>query len=387
MYIKNGLYTSEFVTKGHPDKVADQISDAILTECLKQDENSRVAVECLIGGNELAIMGEITTKAKVNYAEVAKAAIRRAGYTDKASGFDVENAKIRVNISTQSPDIALGVDRGGAGDQGMMYGYACTETIDLMPAGYMIARKLCFRLEELRENGKINWLRPDGKAQVTIEYRDGRPYCIDTVLVSTQHDETVDHATIKEVITKMVIDYVLETYGYCYMKTKSVRRILVNPTGRFEIGGPIGDTGLTGRKIIVDTYGGYAHHGGGAFSGKDPTKVDRSGAYAARHIAKCIVACRLASRCEVQLAYAIGEKQPVSININCFGTNEEYSEDKIERAVRKVFDLEPLRIIERYNLRYFDYNEVSSGGHFAKLCLPWESLGSCDYLIRTLRGE
>lgn len=373
------LFTSECVTNGHPDKVADSISDAILDACLAQDPHSRVACETMVTTNFCIICGEITTKATVDYAAVAREAIRKIGYVYPGDGFDADTVEIQCRIHTQSADIALGTNDevGGAGDQGMMFGFACDETPEYMPTAIAFAHRLTRRLTEVRKNGTLPWLRPDGKAQVTIAYEDGQPVAVDTIVISTQHNPEIAHADIYAAMMEHVIRPVIPAE----MLTADTR-YLINPTGRFVIGGPAGDSGLTGRKIIVDTYGGYAPHGGGAFSGKDPTKVDRSAAYAARHIAKNIVAAGLAKRCEIQLAYAIGVARPVSLFIDTMGTGV-VSDDQLAAAVDKLFDLRPNAIIQRLNLRRPIYRANCNYGHFGKADMPWEQL---DY-VNALRRE
>ena len=373
------LFTSECVTNGHPDKVADSISDAILDACLAQDPHSRVACETMVTTDFCIICGEITTKATVDYAAVAREAIRKIGYVYPGDGFDADTVEIQCRIHTQSADIALGTNDevGGAGDQGMMFGFACDETPEYMPTAIAFAHRLTRRLTEVRKNGTLPWLRPDGKAQVTIAYEDGQPVAVDTIVISTQHNPEIAHADIYAAMMEHVIRPVIPAE----MLTADTR-YLINPTGRFVIGGPAGDSGLTGRKIIVDTYGGYAPHGGGAFSGKDPTKVDRSAAYAARHIAKNIVAAGLAKRCEIQLAYAIGVARPVSLFIDTMGTGV-VSDDQLAAAVDKLFDLRPNAIIQRLNLRRPIYRANCNYGHFGKANMPWEQL---DY-VNALRRE
>jgi S-adenosylmethionine synthetase len=353
------FFTSESVTEGHPDKVADQVSDAILDACLKQDPLSRVACETLLTCNWVVVAGEITTNAQVNWPEIIRGAIRKIGYLDAKAGLDADTAGVTVAINRQSPDIAMGVDTGGAGDQGMMFGFANRETPELMPLPIMLAHRLVEKLAKVRKNGKLKYLRPDGKSQVSVEYIGGKPARVDAVVLSTQH-APISQAKLKADILRHVIRPVIPS-SMIDSKTK----IFVNPTGRFEIGGPLGDTGLTGRKIIVDTYGGYGRHGGGAFSGKDPSKVDRSAAYAARWVAKNIVAAGLADQCEVQISYAIGVAEPTSVLVNTFGTGK-LPEEQITQVVRKVFDLTPRGIIKALNLRRPIYQKTAAYGHFGR---------------------
>ncbi|MBI2073977.1 MAG: methionine adenosyltransferase [Gemmatimonadetes bacterium] len=355
------ILSSESVTEGHPDKIADQISDAILDAILAQDAGARVACETLVTTGLVMVAGEITTRAYVNVPEVVRGTIEAIGYTDASYGFDARTCAVMTAIDPQSPDIAQGVDTGGAGDQGMMFGYATDETPELMPVPIMLAHRLTQGLAAVRKSGEVGWLRPDGKTQVTVEYVDGRPVAVRTVVVSTQHAPTVGQGEVTEGVREAVIEPVLRGSG---METAGVR-LLINPTGRFVVGGPQGDAGLTGRKIIVDTYGGAARHGGGAFSGKDPSKVDRSGAYAARWVAKHVVAAGLARRCEVQLAYAIGVKEPVSIMVETFGTGT-MPDHRIESAIRKVFDLTPGGIIQALGLRNPVYRPTAAYGHFGR---------------------
>jgi S-adenosylmethionine synthetase len=355
------LFTSESVTEGHPDKIADQISDAILDACLEQDPYSRVAAETLTATGLVVIAGEITTKAYVDFQTLVRGVVASIGYDNALYGFDSNTCAVISSINRQSGDIAQGVDTGGAGDQGMMFGYATNETPELMPAAISLAHKLTRRLSEVRKNGKLSYLRPDGKSQVTVEYdENGKPVRIDAVVISTQHAEQVGNDELRSDILKHVIQAVLPS-EWLDENTK----YHINPTGRFVIGGPMGDTGLTGRKIIVDTYGGAGRHGGGAFSGKDPTKVDRSAAYVARYIAKNIVAAKLADRCEVQLAYAIGVAEPVSVLVETFGTGK-VSAKTLTELVRKNFSLTPKGIIESLNLRRPIYRQTAAYGHFGR---------------------
>lgn len=373
------LFTSESVSEGHPDKVADQISDAILDAMLKEDPYSRVACETLVTTGLAIVSGEVTTKAYIDVQELVRQTIRRIGYTTDAYRFDADSCGVISTIHQQSPDIAMGVDTGGAGDQGMMFGYACDQTPELMPMTISFAHKLVKRLADIRKNGtEMSYLRPDAKSQVTIEYDENKkPVRVNTVVVSTQHDPDVTQAKIKEDVIANVIKHVIPAE---LLDSKTIYH--VNPTGRFEIGGPHGDTGLTGRKIIVDTYGGWGAHGGGAFSGKDPTKVDRSAAYAARHIAKNVVAAELAKECLVQVAYAIGVAQPVSVFVNTYGTGR-IPDVKIAEIIQKNVDMTPKGIIERFNLRRPLYLATAAYGHFGRTDFEWEKLN----LVDTFRKE
>src|SRR5215468_7407144 len=355
------LFTSESVTEGHPDKIADQISDAILDECLAEDPYSRVACETLTATGLVVIAGEITTKAYVDFQLLVRGVVSSIGYDNALYGFDSNTCAVISSINKQSGDIAMGVDTGGAGDQGMMFGYACNETAELMPMPILLAHKLTMRLSEVRKHGKLPYLRPDGKSQVTVEYDANRkPIRVDAVVISTQHSETVTNDELRSDILKHVIQATIPAE-----LLDADTKYHINPTGRFVIGGPMGDTGLTGRKIIVDTYGGMGRHGGGAFSGKDPTKVDRSAAYMARHIAKNIVAAGLADRCEVQLAYAIGVAEPVSVLVDTFGTSK-VDANTLSDLVRANFKLTPKGIIESLNLRRPIYQKTASYGHFGR---------------------
>lgn len=378
----NYLFTSESVTEGHPDKICDQISDAVLDTILTTDPYARVACETVVTTGMVMVMGEISTKTYVDIPKIARSVIKEIGYNDAAFGFDGDSCAVLTAIDEQSPDIALGVDKSledkqsgeahshGAGDQGMMFGYACDETPEMMPLAISLAHKLAKRLAAVRRDGTLHYLRPDGKTQVTVEYDGGRPVRVDTVVVSNQHSEETDLAVLREDIIRHVIEPVVPE------ELRRDTKYFINPTGRFVVGGPQGDSGLTGRKIIVDSYGGYGAHGGGAFSGKDPTKVDRSAAYAARYIAKNIVAAGLAATCEVQLAYAIGVARPVSVNINTSGTGT-VDDEQLSRAVNAVFDLRPSAIIEMFRLRRPIYRQLAAYGHMGRedLNVPWEQ---CD---------
>ena len=370
------LFTSESVTEGHPDKIADQISDAVLDAALAQDPTSRVACETLITTGLVVMAGEITTKAHVDYGKVARETIRNIGYTRGKYGFDCDTCSVLSAIDRQSPDIAMGVDTGGAGDQGLMFGFACNETPELMPLPIQLAHLLARRLSEVRKSGDLPYLRPDGKSQVTIEYRDGRPFRASAIVISSQHAESVTTEQLRADIEAKVIR---NTVSSELMDADT--KIHINPTGRFVTGGPQGDAGLTGRKIIVDTYGGYAPHGGGAFSGKDPTKVDRSAAYMARYVAKNIVAAGLADRCLVQLAYAIGVAEPVSVMVDTKGTGR-ISENALANLVRANFDLTPRGIIEELNLRRPVYQATAAYGHFGRDedGFTWESIDKAEAL-------
>jgi S-adenosylmethionine synthetase len=380
------LFTSESVTEGHPDKLCDQVSDAVLDACLAQDPMSRVACEAAAKTGFVLLFGEITSHAQVNFNNLVREVVNDIGYDDSRMGFDGNTCAVQVAIASQSPDIARGVDtalevrtsgsdedeieKQGAGDQGMMFGFACNETDTLMPLPIELAHRLARRLAEARKKGVLPWLRPDGKSQVTVEYAHGRPRRVDTVLVSTQHSSEVDLETVHQGVLEEVIQAVIPEN----LRDRDLK-VFVNPTGRFVIGGPLGDAGLTGRKIIVDTYGGMGRHGGGCFSGKDPTKVDRSGAYAARWVAKHIVAAGLADRCEIQVAYAIGVSHPLSVNVETFGTGK-LADTEISRLVLETFDLRPGAIIRDLDLRRAIYRQTAAYGHFgrADLDLPWEKL-------------
>jgi S-adenosylmethionine synthetase len=374
--MRNFLFTSESVTEGHPDKIADQISDAVLDEVMRQDPKGRVACETLVTTGLVVVAGEITTTAIIDYDDLIRKTVEQVGYDNALFGFDSTTCAVMCTIKRQSPDIAMGVDTGGAGDQGLMFGYACDETEELMPMPIQLAHRLTQRLAEVRKSKKVDFLRPDGKSQVSVEYRNGRPVRVDTVVISTQHSDTVPNEDLRHAIMEYVIKPIIPAH-MLDAKTK----YHINPTGRFVIGGPMGDAGLTGRKIIVDSYGGYSRHGGGAFSGKDPSKVDRSACYMARYIAKNIVAAGLASRAEVQLAYAIGVAEPVSVMVDTFGTGT-IPEEKITELVRQNFSLTPKAIIETLDLRRPVYKQTAAYGHFGRTGpgFTWEKTDRADAL-------
>jgi S-adenosylmethionine synthetase len=378
------LFTSESVTEGHPDKLADQISDAILDAILAKDPLARVACEAIVTTGLVIVVGEITTDCYVDIPRIIRHTVREVGYTRAKYGFDAETCGVVTSIDEQSPDIAQGVDVGGAGDSGMMFGFACDETPELMPLPITLAHRLARRLSEVRRNKTLNYLRPDGKVQVTVRYGDnGRPEGVDNVVLSTQHHDEVSTEQLRSDIADHVIDAVIPAD----LRAEGIRSF-INPTGRFVVGGPVSDAGLTGRKIMVDTYGGYARHGGGCFSGKDPTKVDRSGAYGARHVAKNIVAAGLASRCEVQIAYAIGVVKPVAIRIDTSGTGK-VPDAAIAAAVSKLFDLSPLGIIKELNLRRPLFRQTAVYGHFGRTDIdaPWESTARAKELSEELAAH
>ncbi|MBE6538377.1 MAG: methionine adenosyltransferase [Ruminococcaceae bacterium] len=392
--MKKVLFTSESVTEGHPDKICDKISDSVLDAILAQDPMSRVACETCVTTGLVMVMGEITTNASIDVQEIVRETVREIGYDRAKYGFDCDSCSVISSIHKQSPDIALGVDKSleakngetadefdtGAGDQGLMFGFACDETPELMPLPISLAHKLAKRLTDVRKNGTLDYLRPDGKTQVTIEYQDDKPVRVDTIVVSSQHSDSVTLEQIRADVIKQVIEPIIPSD----MMDKDTK-ILVNPTGRFVVGGPMGDSGLTGRKIIVDTYGGYSRHGGGAFSGKDPTKVDRSASYAARYIAKNVVAAGLASKCEVQIAYAIGVAKPVSVMIDTFGTAK-IEEEKISAAVQKLVDLRPAAIIKKFDLRRPIYKDTAAYGHMGRedIDVLWEKTDIVKPLLAEL---
>ncbi|MBI4019302.1 MAG: methionine adenosyltransferase [Candidatus Aenigmarchaeota archaeon] len=373
--MEKNYFTSESVTEGHPDKLCDQVSDAILDEALRQDPESRVAIETGAKNGGITVFGEMTTRGYIDVSRVAREVIRKIGYTKSEYGIEWETCSVWTQITEQSPNIAQGVDQKeqGAGDQGMMFGYACRETDELMPLPITLAHKLTMRLAEARKKGEISYLRPDGKSQVTIEYVDGLPKRADAIVISTQHDDGVPYENIKADILEKVIKPV------CGKWMDNSTKIFINPTGSFVRGGPYADAGLTGRKIIVDTYGGMGRHGGGCFSGKDPSKVDRSAAYAARYVAKNVVAAGLADKCEIQIAYAIGVAEPVSVFVDCFGT-EKISKEKISELVRKHFPLKPAQIISSFGLKTPIYLKTAAYGHFGRPEFPWEKTDKAEIL-------
>lgn len=371
---KNFLFTSESVTEGHPDKISDQISDAILDALLEQDPNSRVACETLVTTGLAVVAGEITSNATINYQKIIRDTINDIGYNDANFGYDCKTLSVLNALGTQSPDIAQGVDTGGAGDQGLMFGFACNETAELMPMPIQMAHDLTHKLTEVRKNGELPYLRPDGKSQVSIEYKNGKPFRVEAVVISSQHADDVENEQIRSEIMEKVIKAVIPE-DLLDENTK----FHINPTGRFVVGGPMGDAGLTGRKIIVDTYGGYAPHGGGAFSGKDPTKVDRSAAYMARYIAKNIVAAELADKCTVQLAYAIGVAEPVSVLVDTHGTGK-IDDEALAELVRSNFELTPEAIIKTLDLRRPIYKKTAAYGHFGREEFSWEKTDKTEAL-------
>jgi len=369
------IFSSESVTEGHPDKIADQISDAVLDDALRQDPNSRVACESFVNTGFVLVSGEITTNGYMEVAQLARSVVKDIGYNHSDMGFDFHSCAVLVAIDQQSPDIAMGVDKLGAGDQGLMFGYACQETKELMPFPIQMAHSLARRLSQVRKEGVLPYLRPDGKTQISVRYEeDGTPVSVEAVVVSSQHEDGVPLEQLRKDIREQVINPVIPPH---MLHEDTVYHI--NPTGRFVIGGPMGDAGLTGRKIIVDTYGGYARHGGGAFSGKDSTKVDRSAAYAARHVAKNIVAANLATRCEIQVAYAIGVVEPVSIHVDTYGTSK-MKDHELVKLVRKHFDLTPQGIIDRFGLRRPIFRTTAAYGHFGRPEFPWEQSDMVDAL-------
>ena len=383
------FFTSESVGEGHPDKLCDQVSDAILDACLKDDSKSRVACETFASSSMVLVGGEITTNTFVNFQEIVREVVKKIGYDNPAYGLDCASMAVLEMINNQSPDISQGVSgtglkkykgQQGAGDQGMMFGYACNETKELMPLPITLAHKLLILSSKLRKEKKLKWLRPDSKSQVTVEYHGDKPIRLDAIVISHQHDPDISHREIESAIIEEIIKPILEPTGLLDKKTK----FFINPTGRFVVGGPTGDTGLTGRKIIVDTYGGMGRHGGGAFSGKDPTKVDRSAAYAARNVAKTIVAAKLAERCEIQIAYAIGVPFPVSVMVNTFGTSK-VEEQAIEEAIKKTFDLSPAGIIKTFDLCRPIYQKTASYGHFGRSEFPWEKTDKIELLKKAIR--
>src|SRR6266850_2409069 len=383
MQLRDALFSSESVTEGHPDKICDQVSDAVLDECLRQDKSSRVALETAVKTGLVLLIGEITTRARLEYPTIVRRTVERIGFNDGSMGFDARSCAVMVAVEHQSPEIAMGVDSGankeqGAGDQGMMFGYACDESPELMPLPIALAHRLTRRLAQVRKDGTLPWLRPDGKSQVTVEYRFGVPARVDAVVISTQHAPEVDQEQIARDVKKHVIQPVIESH-----LLDEETKYFINPTGRFVVGGPFGDSGLTGRKIIVDTYGGMARHGGGAFSGKDPTKVDRSAAYAARYVAKNVVAAGLADRFEVQLAYVIGGAHPISLNVETFGTGS-VSDETIRKLIAEHFDFRPGAIIDHFQLRRPIYRQTAAYGHFGRpdLDLPWERTDLAQKLAR-----
>lgn len=383
--LKNYLFTSESVSEGHPDKMADQISDAVLDAILAQDPRGRVACETLLTTGLICVAGEITTNAKINISEIARDTVKKIGYDSSEKGFDYKTCGVMVAVGQQSADIAMGVketgsEEQGAGDQGLMFGYAVNETPEFMPLTISLSHQILHKMSDLRKAGKADFLRPDAKSQVTFQYENGKPTRIDTIVVSTQHSESATQVLLKDFVMEQVLRDVIPSQ---WMDNKT--KVLVNPTGRFVIGGPMGDAGLTGRKIIVDTYGGHGAHGGGAFSGKDPSKVDRSAAYAARHVAKNIVAAGLAEKCLVQVAYAIGVAEPVSVNVNDFGTSQ-YSPEVLEKAVRQVWSLKPARIVQDLDLLKPVYSRTATYGHFGRSEFTWEKTNRVEQLKDVIKS-
>ncbi len=383
--LKNYLFTSESVSEGHPDKMADQISDAVLDAILAQDPRGRVACETLLTTGLICVAGEITTNAKINISDIARETVKKIGYDSSEKGFDYKTCGVMVAVGQQSADIAMGVketgsEEQGAGDQGLMFGYAVNETPEFMPLTISLSHQILHLMADLRKAGKADFLRPDAKSQVTFQYENGKPTRIDTIVVSTQHSEAATQAQLKDFVMEQVLRNVIPSQ---WMDNKT--KVLVNPTGRFVIGGPMGDAGLTGRKIIVDTYGGHGAHGGGAFSGKDPSKVDRSAAYAARHVAKNIVAAGLAEKCLVQVAYAIGVAEPVSVNVNDFGTSQ-YSPEVLAQAVRQVWSLKPARIVEDLDLLKPVYSRTATYGHFGRNEFTWEKTNRIEQLKDVIKS-
>ena len=366
--MKNYIFTSESVTEGHPDKVCDSISDSILDVCLEQDRESRVAVETFLSKNKVIIAGQITTKAQIDIENIARQTIKEIGYDNESTDMDYRTCQVEINVTKQSTDIALGVDTGGAGDQGIMFGYACDETAEYMPYAIAMAHKLSYQLTKMRKTGEIPYLRPDGKTQVSVEYENNKPKRIEAILLSTQHKAEIEMETLRKDVKEKVIDKIIPT-----KMLDPNTKIYINPTGRFVIGGPLGDTGLTGRKIIVDTYGGYAKHGGGAFSGKDATKVDRTASYMLRHVAKNIVANGYANKCEIQVSYGIGIEKPISMCIDTFGTGKKTDEELL-KIIQEKFDLTPKGMIDYLNLKEPIYKKTTNYGHFGKKDSSWEKI-------------
>jgi S-adenosylmethionine synthetase len=382
--MKNYFFTSESVSEGHPDKMADQISDAVLDAILAQDPRGRVACEALLTTGLVVVAGEISTSAKINFPDIVRETVKKIGYDDSSKGFDYKTCAVMSAVGQQSPDIAMGVketgsEEQGAGDQGLMFGYAVNETSEMMPLSIALSHTLVRELASIRKSGRVDFLRPDSKSQVTVEYKDGKASRIDAIVISTQHSESASQSQIKELVMEELIKKYIPTQ-WLDSKTK----YFINPTGRFVTGGPMGDAGLTGRKIIVDTYGGHGAHGGGAFSGKDPSKVDRSAAYACRHVAKNLVAAGFADRCLVQVAYAIGVAEPVSVNVNDYGTGK-FSPEILEKAVRKVWNLKPAHLVKELDLLKPIYAQTASYGHFGRPEFAWEKLNRVDQLKEAVK--